>query len=196
MNFFHPIAVQASRPEEIEVSYVEMTESGLFFYQDQQLVIYIKNTAKKIALLKAQPEKANKFHLTNCTTIGNVLHSHSVLQRFIATARNDGLFHVTGFTETGELKECLLRLKVCRSCLFKLNYKKYAERDKYAQDNIVSNFDIQTFFIHCQTPSSEAHQTISSQTFAFLVHIYFTKILLKQASAYFFTHWLPRLCFK
>jgi hypothetical protein len=196
MNFFQAIETYASHPEEVEINHVEMTEAGLFFYQDQQLILYIKDARKKVSVLEKNPELAHKFHLTNCTTIGNILHNHRVLRRFIATARSDGLFYVNGLTKEGKIKECLLKLKVCRSCLFKLNYKQYHESDQLTQNNIVETFDVREFFTHCNALLTDLNQTevIPLQPTEItvnivLVHIYFTQILLKQVSEYLRSYW-------
>jgi len=189
MNFFQPIEVLASRPEEIEISRVEMTEAGLFFYQGQQLILYIKDTDKKIKVLEQNPEQANKFHLANCTTIGSTLHNYRIFQRFIATARDDGFFYVNGLTEDGKSKECLLKLKVCRSCLIKLNYKEYRASDPLTRDGLVETFSIQDFFASCVQENQltiPASSTYKVEVNILLVQIYFVHILLKQIRRYLF----------
>lgn len=197
MNFFQPIKVHASHPEEIEISRIEMTETGLFFYQGQQLVLYIKDSGKKIEMLEYCAEQAHKFHLTNCTTIGNTLHNRRILQRFIATARDDGFFYVNGLTEEGETREYLIKLNVCRSCLIKLNYRKYCESDKRTQNTLVETFSIQDFFAYCDAfftklPQLEisTSQDIEIEVNVVLVRFYFMQILLRQVCEYFFSQWI------
>lgn len=192
MNSFYSIGIITSHPEELEISQVELTEKGLFFYQEHQLVLYIKDTRKRTKILKQNPEQANRFHLTNCTTIGDIKKPW-VKQRFVATARTDGLFYVYGLADNGELIELLAKLKVCRSCLFKLNYKTYCTSDKLVQEFIVESFDIKRFFEECQPHCDHIKPLNSATSMPFdrpwkanflLVRLYFVNILLRQFSQF------------
>jgi hypothetical protein len=128
--------------KEIDVTQLEITESGLFSFQGFPVTIYLKELGKRSSTLKKNISQSAKFHLTPCSTIGDPRSSKRV-QRYIATTRIDGLFPVLGTTQEGELEEVEVKLQVCRACLAKLNYKDYNDCDAETQDQIAHRFNIE-----------------------------------------------------
>ncbi|OQW94654.1 MAG: hypothetical protein BWK79_05145 [Beggiatoa sp. IS2] len=131
--------------KDIDVTQLEVTESGLFSFQGSPATIYLKESGKRSSTLKKNVDQSAKFHVSPCPTIGDP-RSSKRLQRYVATTRTDGFFPVLGTTSTGEVEEVAVKLQVCRACLAKLNYKSYNSCDDETQDELADRFDIKELF--------------------------------------------------
>lgn len=131
----------------IDVKLDELEDTGgLLAYQGRQILLYIPDHGKSVqAALQEPKSKGRKFHVAHCETLV-MMRSRNRFERYVATAKLDGLFQITG---TDEFSTAAVsgdaRLAVCKFCLKHLNYKKSALSTSLRND-VCNNFDISEFF--------------------------------------------------
>ena len=94
-------------------------KTGLLEVNGSKCCIYIKNQRQGYDLY--QKKSAYRFHLCECRTIHSMI-SHGKKSRYVATARDDGLFPVNAQGEY-PAKEVLLSLELCENCRQELQQK-------------------------------------------------------------------------
>ena len=117
---------------EIELSEINF-EHGLASHEGRQILLYISDHSfrDKIDKVLEDGVQGNKFHVADCRTIKEYrARDEKRFERYKITNNLSGSFNVSGTNQyTNVFTEGQANLKVCKSCLTKLNYKGY-QNDK------------------------------------------------------------------
>lgn len=140
---FEPIDSELKAGKEIHLADLDNTPA-LLSVRGRQVVLYIKDHTNKFDLAIENGERGNRFHIAQCKTLDEMRQSKR-FQRYVATNRLDGLFPIEeasfrkGLPRTGEA-----RLKVCKYCLERLNYKGSSNYE--ARQKAFKSFSFTEFF--------------------------------------------------
>lgn len=108
---------------------VAIGPGDLITYKGEQALLYIKATGADKWTLENTPEESMRFHLADCKTLDD-MRSKGRFERYVVTNRTDGEFLVDWRDrKTGDSGEIFAKLKVCRHCLAKLNWRGYRNGD-------------------------------------------------------------------
>ena len=129
---------------EIPPDEIEPAPDGTLEYKGRKVVVYIRDQNRPRS---SDPEKLNKFHVSDCSTLQQMWRQGRY-ERYVVATRSDGLFIVNflgayGHGSQEDNVEC--RLYVCKNCLTRLNYRGYCRR-RYEQDDIRNTFKLDEFF--------------------------------------------------
>ena len=102
--------------------------SGVLSYEGRQVVLYIQDQFWRIRDVIRDGSLGTKVHVAECGTLSG-MRRQGRFERYVATTDVSGKFLVTGKSYYGELAQGRARLKVCKVCLSKLNYRGY-NRDR------------------------------------------------------------------
>lgn len=154
-----PIDIQLEEGIEVDLSEVGVTDNGLFIYRGRQILLYIQDHGAGVQDALDNGDVGRKFHVAYCRTLEK-MHSRGRYGRYVATNDLSGEFYITGYDyDTRESIDGRTRLKVCKTCLSKLNYRRAGR----TRDQIVAEFDLKAFFATYQSsfphmPSRRAGQ--------------------------------------
>lgn len=98
-------------------------ESGVLVYKGRHVVVYIQDHWNIYAVLR-DGEEGRKVHLADCGTLQS-MKSQGRYERYVATNNISGEFYVNGVGMYGEKVDGTANLKVCKNCLYQLNYRNY-----------------------------------------------------------------------
>jgi hypothetical protein len=119
---------------------------GLLAVEGRQVLLYIPDQGDRIGdVLNGQLEAGKKVHVADCDVLGR-MRAAGRFERYIATTRIDGVFHVVGRDyQSGKQMEGHTPLFVCMTCLSQLNYKGAGKsrKDRHA---VRDNFCFAEFF--------------------------------------------------
>ena len=121
--------------------------SGVLILGGEHIVIYIKDTRQDKYTLLRYPEEAKKFHIAECSTIGQ-MRRKGRFDRYVATNRQDGKFLVEATDTDGEFEAQLL---VCMNCLKELDWKGCRNSDWDTIRVLRKEFSLQDFFAEYTT---------------------------------------------
>jgi 5-methylcytosine-specific restriction endonuclease McrA len=130
----------------VEVTLDDLQDiGGLLSVDGRQVLLYIPDQGSNILAVKAgNRDVGKKFHVAHCSTLES-MKNKGRFERYIATNRLDGKFHVHGTDMFGiEVEEKEAELYVCQVCLNMLNYQD--ARTKRAAKSIRETFDLGYFF--------------------------------------------------
>lgn len=130
---------------DVGIQDIEIDERGLFGYRGQRILIYIKDTRQTAQVLLHEKQNSRRFHFKECKTIVDMREAN-LFQRYVAIARDDGLFPVIAQELDGMHHDLEAPLGPCKYCLSELNYHGYADRGVKGRDQIWSAFSIPAFF--------------------------------------------------
>ena len=99
------------------------TASGVLTYEGRHVVVYIQDHWNIYAVLR-DGGKGRKVHLADCGTLQS-MKSQGRYERYVATNNISGEFYVNGVGMYGEEVDGTTNLKVCKNCLYQLNYRNY-----------------------------------------------------------------------
>lgn len=120
--------------------------TGPLSIKGHQVLLYIQDHGWRINEVIENPEKGNKYHVSYCQTLERMKNIDKY-EKYVATNNTSGNFFITGIDSvTNELKDAVVRLKVCQHCLSKLNYKNY----KSNKSSVFSAFSLEEFFTEYQ----------------------------------------------
>lgn len=137
-----PIDIQLEEGIEVKLSEVDVTDNGLFTYRGRQVLLYIQDHGRRVQDALDDGSEGKKFHVAYCRTLED-MHSRGRYERYVATNDLSGEFYITGYdNDTRERIDGRTRLKVCKNCLGKLNYRRAGR----TIDQIVAEFDLEAFF--------------------------------------------------
>ena len=109
-------------------------ENNLYFlYKGQRVLIYIRDQYFNPKF----PDREYKYHICNCETIEEKIKNKRFNRYVVATRANEHFLVNIRHIDTRELikKNEVIRLHVCKNCLFILHYKDYADHYKDIQIN-------------------------------------------------------------
>ena len=127
---------------EAQIAEVKPGPGRLLTFKGEQVLLYIKETRQSKYILQNFPEDARRFHIYECATIGQMRRSNR-FERYVVTTRQGGLFAVN------DLKgdEIEARLRVCKNCLWGINWKDYSSNwDAQKQNELWVQFNLRDFF--------------------------------------------------
>jgi len=141
----NPIDIALGDGLEISIGDVS-TDGGLLSYEGRQVLLFIKDHGKGVAAALADGKKGRRFHVADCKTLGE-MRSKNRFERYFVTNDLSGEFEITGFDPLTNQKVIgTARLKVCKNCLEKLNYKGYKAGKSEPLNKIWNDFSIDEFF--------------------------------------------------
>lgn len=136
---------------------LEYPDDGTLEYKGRKVVVYIRDQR-----VEFQPYK---FHVANCKTLSQ-MKAQNLYDRYVVATRTDGMFTVNSYDDNHDLIEegAEHRLAVCINCLKALNYKAYNDCRRADQREIISEFELQAFFL--EYPSQITPTPIHTETTA------------------------------
>ena len=140
-----PIDIILKNGFEIELSRIESHPSGMLSYQGRQVVLYIQDQWKNIRDVLADGIKGKKVHVADCDTLEE-MRRRGRYERYVATNNVSGDFYVTGQDEYGGRVEGAAKLRVCKNCLRRLDYKNYTGN----RNQVFREFEWGEFFDSCR----------------------------------------------
>ena len=154
-----PIDIQLEEGIEVDLSEVGVTDNGLFIYRGRQVLLYIQDHGRRVQDALDDGDSGRRFHVAYCRTLED-MRSKGRYERYVATNDLSGEFYIAGYDyDSREPINGKTRLKVCKNCLSKLNYRRAGR----TRDQIVAEFDLKAFFATYQSsfphmPSRRAGQ--------------------------------------
>lgn len=141
---FEPIDIELEEGKEIDISEVDF--SGLVAsFRGRQVLLYIPDHSFKFDEVMSGQEEGRKFHVTDCRTLDS-MRSAERFERYFATNDLSGNFNISGFGKRDRTRrEGKAKLRVCKNCMTRLNYKGYATSVRN-KDEFVTSFSIPEFF--------------------------------------------------
>lgn len=136
--------------KEISLSDIQIGPGGLLSYEQEQVVLYIKDTNSSLYELQNLPEKSRRFHISDCATL-QMMRAESRFERYVVTRNREGLFKCDWRDpDTNETGEIDARLKVCKNCLKKMNWRDYDIRG-IAKEAVWKEFELSDFLLEYAT---------------------------------------------
>ncbi len=118
-----PIDIQLGEGITVDLSEIQIdSKLGLLSYQGRQVLLYIQDHGWRIEDVLQDAKKGKKVHVADCKTLQE-MKEEGRFQRYVATNDVGGEFHVTGQDDDRNPVEGKARLRVCKNCLWHLNYK-------------------------------------------------------------------------
>lgn len=137
-----PIDIQLEEGIEVDLSEVGVTDNGLFIYRGRQVLLYIQDHGRRVQDALDDGDSGRRFHVAYCRTLED-MRSKGRYERYVATNDLSGEFYIAGYDyDSREPINGKTRLKVCKNCLSKLNYRRAGR----TRDQIVAEFDLEAFF--------------------------------------------------
>lgn len=130
---------------DIAIDDVVVDARGLLSYQGQRVLIYIKDTRQTEFTLLNERENSKRFHFRECRKILEMKQINR-FARYVAIARDDGLFPVFSTEIDGTSRELEAPLGPCKYCLREHNYEDYASQTVGNKKRIWSAFAVAKFF--------------------------------------------------
>ena len=126
---------------EVEIPIEEIkTKGGIFEYKGRKVIVYIRDQYEKYH------SRGYKFHLTRCNAIDNAFKNRRN-SRYVISLRTDGQFKINLLNDNIVVKKDLVEpMKVCKYCLYKLDYKKYTAHPKKIKNTIYNDFNLEEYF--------------------------------------------------
>ncbi len=124
---------------------LHFTPEGFLTHEEEQIVLYIKDTQLEKVMLLNSPEDTRRFHIRNCKTLQQMFIDNRI-DRYVATNRSDGKFSVDAADSKQSIDATLF---ICKNCLIELNWKGYVDLGKPA--NIWKGFCLREFFAEYST---------------------------------------------
>ena len=142
---YERIATELKEGKDVEISEIKV-ENKLLTYKGQHVILYIRDHGFKYEGAIHNEKRRNKYHLSDCRSI-TLLKNIGRFERLVATTNTSEMHLITGYNSSDchTQLEATVRLRVCRNCLNKLNYKDYRTRHS-EQDRIYESFDLYEFF--------------------------------------------------
>ena len=118
---------------------------GLLSYKGRQVLLYIPDHSFKFDEAVADPSRANRFHVADCSTLQKMRRDNR-FERYTATTNRDRKFEIFGGKRTSQGATISVDLHVCKNCLEKINYEGYAISERREKHEIFNAFDRDEFF--------------------------------------------------
>lgn len=137
--------------EGIEFPHLEDVTSfgGLLTHKGEQIVLYIKDTGQDEYTLLNDTVNAVRFHVFDCQTLDD-MRRRGRSRRYVSTRETSGKFWVEARDKTGSVKEIKAPLRVCKNCLYGLEWQGCARPQPIPED-VWENFSLQDFFAEYAT---------------------------------------------
>lgn len=132
---------------EIKIDEIAVGPDGLLTYQNEVVLLYIRDSYNDHDTLANSPEHAVRFHVADCSWIDD-RRKKGRLDRYVVTNSTSGVFKVYAydrFARAHEKEPIQAHLKVCKLCLKRLNYKGAADAAMRVRTKIWQEFSIADF---------------------------------------------------
>lgn len=137
---------------EISLSDVSVNPGEPLLYKGEVVLLYIKDTRNEKETLLNSPEKAKRYHVSDCQTLQR-MRVQNRFERYVVTNNASGVFKVVALDwRTQKREEIEADLKVCKDCLVSLDYQGYAKENQTGKKRIWSEFQIE-IFLNQHSPS-------------------------------------------
>ena len=121
-------------------------EMGLSRYQDRHVIFYVKDHGDNLLSVLDDPEMyGRKVHFWDCVLLKEAIEKGGI-ERYIVTNDDSGQFMISGYDFNLNKINEKAKLKICKSCLKKSNYKGYALKTPKEMVDIYQDFDLSDFF--------------------------------------------------
>lgn len=148
---------------DVDLDQLLVDDDGLYTFEGRRVLIYIRVTRQPADLLLHDKHAARRFHFRDCRTIRK-MRDHNRFQRYVAIARDDGLFPVISEELDGSSRELDAALGPCKDCLTEIDYDGYTRADKPRKQEIWDTFDIKRFLERFSTSVSPPPRHYSQVT--------------------------------
>lgn len=159
------IGERLRRGIEIKIDEIVVAPDGLLTYENEVVLLYIRDSYNDRDTLENSPEHAVRFHVADCSWIDD-RRKKGRLDRYVVTNSTSGVFRVfpyDRFVHTHESEPVQAHLKVCKLCLKRLNYKGSAEATKRVRTRVWQEFSIAEFLENHSTRfSAKPKYTVDS----------------------------------
>lgn len=137
---------------DIDITDVQIDpKTGTWVYKDKHVLLFIADQGWYFDDVMNGLREGKKYHLTDCKTIDDMKQKDK-FARYHVTNNTEGIFAIHGISKSDRQKKTgEVRLHVCKNCLTKLNYKKYANATFETKKDIYDNFNLDEFFEHYKT---------------------------------------------
>lgn len=146
-------AVKAGKDVEITIDKLNYSkEDPTLRVGKENIVLYIKDQY-------TPARNEYKYHISWCDTLQQ-RKDDGKIERYVVTKKNTEYFTVNLYDKnTHKLIESnsSQKMRVCRGCLKKLNYKNYANVTKYQKDKIYNEFSLKEF-LEKYSPDFESNE--------------------------------------
>jgi len=106
---------------DVSLSEIEVGPSGALLVNGVRVLAHIQDTGQPKELLLHTPEKSRRVHLVQCTKLDE-MREIGRFDRYVATRRTDGRFHVHWRERDGKHGGTWARLEPCRLCLKQIGH--------------------------------------------------------------------------
>lgn len=114
---------------------------GVLTLGRQQIALHIQDHSKSVRHVLSHGASGRKVHVADCATLRG-MKRRGRYERYVVTKNPSGAFFVTGLDEYGRRIEGSARLRVCKNCLWRLNYRNYVRN----QRQVFREFEWSEFF--------------------------------------------------
>ncbi len=123
---------------EINIEELEVLPDKTLGYKGKRVLLYIRDQSNFFTYYR--------FHIAQCSTISEYQNNKRI-DRYVVSTREDGKFLVNkiDFYRKRIISTGIEELKICKNCLYTLNYKGYSQYT-YLREKIFSEFNIKEFF--------------------------------------------------
>lgn len=129
-----------------DIAKIEVTPEGFLTYENELVVLYIRDVKTDAATARSKPEDLRRFHIFDCVTL-DTMRKEKRFDRYVASSRKDGFFTIDARNwKTKSVETMDAQLLVCKNCLGALNYEGFACATRSARDKLWRGFSIKEFF--------------------------------------------------
>lgn len=117
-------------------------DSGLIVDKitNQCMVLYIFDQQ---AIYNEENESNYKFHISFCKTVDEYIYKKN---RWSALKKDNDIFEIRETDINRNHKIVNKKMKVCRNCLERINYKNFNHLSREEKENVINNFSLKEFF--------------------------------------------------
>ncbi len=129
---------------DVPLEKIDIPADGTLEYQGLKVVVYIRDQIYYHRYSIDDPSDSEyKFHIAWCETLREMKKRRRYNTRYVVSRRMDGKFTVNRILNNQMVdKDLELRMKVCKYCLGRINYKGYRNN----REKIFSEFSIKEYF--------------------------------------------------
>ena len=125
---------------ELDIKDLTFAKDNTLELKGRKVIVYIRDQYKRYY------DEGYKFRISSCDVLLNFQRDGRYFGRYVAKITIDNSFLVNILEGYGSriVDTKTIEMKVCKRCLYHLNYKKYART--YSKDVIYTSFSLEEFF--------------------------------------------------
>lgn len=141
-NAFDPFGFRTALNEKGEV---DIPFSEIIINPDDTLELFGKKILVYIRDQRGGYFSTYKFHIANCSTLRDA-QKNNKYDKYVASVNTSNIFNVNIIHSSYSIeKDKKVTMKVCKNCLYKLNYNNY-KTDYHHRNKVFENFNLEDFF--------------------------------------------------